>query len=189
MEACIASVPRAIVLLKEAHVISTKMKMVAAAMAVLFLGQDALAVAFKVHNQTDMSFRMRVKDRGQWRDWAQMNPGYWECPARSVKRTDHEVEIDVWAVPHGKSAPEWVAFHRGVHGSRFFTRIVHLYRDQSANVVMTWYDEPHGCRDKPVWNGQTTNHGCLIKSGWAERELPKIGKKILEGVLIVAAGA
>src|SRR5262245_41013532 len=30
-------------------------------------GQRAEAVAFKVHNQTDQEFRMRVHDRGAWR--------------------------------------------------------------------------------------------------------------------------
>jgi hypothetical protein len=145
----------------------------------------AHAVAFKVHNQTpDLKFRMRVHDRGAWRPWAEMPPGFWAVTAPKVERTEHDVEIEVWVTPAGKSAPEWVAFYRNHHGSRVFTRVLHLYRDGAGNVVMTWYDEPPGCRGQPVRRGDKTDDGCLAKSGWIEDTLKKAAVKIGETALM-----
>jgi hypothetical protein len=148
---------------------------------------EAEAVAFKCHNQTDLKFRMRVHDRGNWRPPVEMPPTYWECPARGVERKNHAVEIDVWTAKEGRE--QWVPFYRGTHGSHTFTRIVHLFRDNSGNVVMAWHDEPPGCRDKPVWNGQGVSNGCLIASGWQERLLGNLlrqAAKVIAGTAIRA---
>jgi hypothetical protein len=123
-------------------------------------GQKAEAVAFKVHNQTDQEFRMRVHDRGAWREWVTMPPQYWDCPAGGVKRTKHAVEIDV------RDGEEWVPFYRNSHGTKTFTRVVHLYKDGEGNIVIAWFDEPPTVRSKPVWDGTKINHGKLLKSGW-----------------------
>ncbi len=136
---------------------------------------EAQAVSFKCHNQTDLKFRMRVHDRGQFRPWVEMPQNYWDCPAKSVKRTDHAVEIDVWTAKNGKE--QWVAFYRGTHGSYTFTRVIHLFKSNNGNIVMAWHDEPPGCRDKPVWDGQKVSNGCLIESGWQERLLGDLLKK------------
>ena len=151
--------------------------------------QEAQAVAFKCHNQTNLKFRMRVQDRGEWRPWAEMPSGYWECPAKSVKRTEHNVEIDVWTTNRDNSKTEWVPFYRGQHGSRVFTRIIHLYQDPQGNVVMTWYDEPAGCRGKPVWDGRKTDDGCLAKSGWTEALLKKLAKEAVREIAKTAIKA
>jgi hypothetical protein len=104
--------------------------------SLLAAGQRAEAVAFKVHKQTDLEFRMRVHDRGAWRDWVTMRPQYWDVPAGDVKRTRHAVEIDV------HDGTDWVPFYRGTHGSKTFTRVLLLFKDGEGNVGMAWFDEP-----------------------------------------------
>ncbi len=136
------------------------------------LGSEAFAVDFGVHNQTNLKFRMRVQDRGQFPEWAEMRPGFKDATARSVERADHAVEIDIWTTAEGKTQPDWVAFYRGTHASRAFTRKLHLfeYRDMNGKpaIFMTWHDEPPGCRDWPLFeNGQFKN-GCLLRSGWTD---------------------
>ncbi len=149
--------------------------------------QEVQAVAFKCHNQTDLKFRMRVHDRGKWRDWAEMLPNYWECPARKVERKNHAVEIDVWTAKAGKE--QWVEFYRGKHGSHTFTRVVHLFKHNNGTVVMAWHDEPPGCRGKPVWNGQGVSNGCLIESGWHGRMLGNLLKKAAKVIVGTAIKA
>ena len=135
------------------------------------------AVSFKCHNQTDLKFRMRVHDRGNWKQWVEMPPNYWECPGKGVKRKKHDVEIDVWTAKGGPA--RWVSFYRGRHGSHTFTRVIHLFKRNDGTVVMAWHDEPPGCRGKPVWNGQGVSNGCLIVSGWQEKLLQKAAKEII----------
>ena len=151
--------------------------------------QEVQAVAFKCHNQTNLKFRMRVHDRGEWRPWAEVPSGNWEWPARKVKRTEHHVEIDVWTKNTANNRSEWIPFYRGHHGSRAFTRIVHLYQDGQGRIVMTWYDEPPGCRDKPVWDGQRTHEGCLAKSGWTDDLLKKLAKDAVKTIAQTAIKA
>src|SRR5262245_9153877 len=96
----------------------------------LVAGGSAEAVSFKVHNQTDLEFRMPVHDRGAWREWVTIPAQYWDVPAGGVKRTRHAVEIDV------RDGQGWVPFYRGTHGSKTFTRVLHLFKDGEGNVVM-----------------------------------------------------
>lgn len=151
--------------------------------------QEVQAVAFKCHNQTNLKFRMRVHDRGEWRDWQEMGKGYWGDTAKKVKRTEHTVEIEVWTTNRENNRVEWIPFYRGDHESRRFTRIVHLYQDQQGNVVMTWYDEPPGCRGKPAWDGQKTHDGCLAKSGWTEALLKKPTREMVREIAKTAIKA
>jgi hypothetical protein len=139
----------------------------------------AQAVAFKVYNQTDLIFRMRVHDRGHWRPWAVIYPEYWECPAKSVKRTNHAIEIEV------QYQGRWVPFYSNSHGSKMCTRVIHLFKNERGIVVILWHDEPPGCRSKPFWDGLNEHNGCLIKSGWAEKALSGAGTMIA-GTMIKA---
>lgn len=151
------------------------------ALASLTTAQQAYAVAFKCHNQTQHTFRFRVHDRGQWRNWVVMRPNYWACPGPKVKRTSHGVEIDIWAPINGR--PQWVPFYRGTHGSRLFTRVIHLYSTNNQ-INMGWYDEPHTVRDKPVWTGTTIRKGKLLRSGWAKRAIKRIAGTAIKVYLI-----
>ncbi|MEK6675127.1 MAG: hypothetical protein AABZ47_05655 [Planctomycetota bacterium] len=159
---------------------------------VLFLATEVQAVAFKVHNQSTQKFRMRVNDRGSWREWVEMPPGFWDVTAPKVTREDHEVEIDVFTSNTRRPKPEWVSFYRGRHGSRAFTRVLHLFEyvdvGKQKAIFMTWHDEPPGCRGKPVFeNGQFKN-GCLVKSGWSDDLLKQAAKKIAETAIYQVVG-
>jgi len=135
---------------------------------------------------------MRVLDRGNWRPWIDIPKDFWDVTAANVERTDHDVEIDIFTANAGRPQPEWVAFYRGRHGSRVFTRVLHLFEYVPPNgqrsVIMTWHDEPPKCRDKPVFeNGQFRN-GCLVKSGWTDDLLRKAAVKIAETAIWAILG-
>lgn len=149
--------------------------------ATLLGAARAEAVAFKCHNQTNQTFRFRVHDRGAWRKWETMQPGYWACPGPMVKRTKHRIQIDVETTKDGKK--QWVPFYRGTHGSKVFTRIIHLYNKKAEEISMEWYDEPPSVRDKPVWTGNKVSKGKLLKSGWLKRELKKVAGTTLKLVV------
>jgi hypothetical protein len=171
-------------------------EVVVAARIVIFfsLVAEAQAVAFKVHNQSSYKFRMRVHDRGNWREWVDVPAGFWGVTGEKVERTEHDVEIDVFTTKEGKPDAAWVPFYRGHHGSRVFTRVLHIFEfvasDQQRTVVMTWNDEPPGCRDKPVFEGGQFKNGCLLRSGWSEDLLKRAAIKIGETVIraIIAGG-
>ena len=138
---------------------------------------DAYAIAFKCHNQTSLKFRVRVHDRGEWQPWAEMPPGYWGAPAKDVERAEHDMEIEVWTKEKGTDDYAWILFYSGRHPSRAFTRVIHLYQDQPDRFLMTWYDQPPGCRGKPTWNGKKILDECLTRSGWTDELLKKLVKE------------
>jgi hypothetical protein len=158
----------------------------------IFGGNQAQAVEFKIHNQTSFRFRIRVHDRNEWRAWVEVAPGFWDVVAPKVERKDHDVEIDVYTNKAEGSSPDWIPFHRGRHGSKVFTRVLHLSqpKDGQRPVILTWHDEPPGCRDKPVLeeNGQFKN-GCLVKSGWGDELLKQVAEKIAPAIYKIVGGA
>lgn len=144
------------------------------------VARPAEAVAFKLKNDTSLTLRARVHDRGQWRSWVTFQPGGWGDFATSVKRTEHDVAIDVWQGNH------WEPLYRNHHGSRLFTRVVQVIQYSGDNkLYFAWWDEPPGCRDAPPRPG-TNDRTCLQESGgWLWRKLVqyavKIGKYYLVG--------
>ena len=144
----------------------SRIVMVAALMLLIgyvVLPPEADAVAFKMANYSSHTLRMRIYDRGEWRPWVQCPPGFWGDVAKSVKRTEHSVEIDVW------TGNGWRPYYRNHHGSRAFTRVVQAL-DAGQGIVFAWWDEPPGCRDWPPrpWVQEGT---CLRRAGWYKGEL------------------
>lgn len=128
-----------------------------------FIPLKADAVCFKAFNETNVTLVARVHDRGRWRDWVTMPPGFWDCFAPKVKRQKHDVEID-YLLPDGTRKP----LERDRHGSILFTRVVHFQAEPATNSVkFTYWDEPPGCRDKPKGQGRTKS--CLKEPGWLKK--------------------
>jgi hypothetical protein len=121
--------------------------MVLVAIVMLQFANEAGAVSFKMKNRTNQTYRMRVMDRGQWRDYVQVLPGSSVTVAGGVTRSDHNVELEVY------ENGQWYPVHTGQHGSRAFTRVA-ILKDEKGSTYLDWYDE------MPV-----THH--LERSGWA----------------------
>lgn len=137
------------------------------AVAVVVLGilvpLKAEAACFKAFNETNVTIRGRVHDRGRWRDWVVMPPGFWDCFAPQVKRQKHDVELE-YRLPDGT----WKVLEHGRHGSIWFTRVIHFEAETETNSVrFTYWDEPPGCRDKPKGNGRANS--CLKEPGWLKK--------------------
>jgi hypothetical protein len=139
-----------------------------------FVTKPAAAVAFKLKNDSSITVRARVHDRGQWRPWVTFQPGGWAVFAPKVKRTEHDVEIDVW------EGGRWQPIYRNHHGSRFFTRVVQVVQYSGDDkVYFAWWDEPPGCRDAPPRPG-TNDKTCLKPSGgWLWKKLVQSAVKIV----------
>ncbi len=133
----------------------------------------AEAVCFKALNETNLTIRARVYDRGDWRPWTVMSPGYWDCFASSVQRTEHAVQMEY------QSSSGWIPFYYRSHGSRIFTRVADI-TPESDGAMAQWYDEPPRCRDKPPGDGRPSS--CLKKSGWLNwaGEIFKIALKVFK---------
>jgi hypothetical protein len=164
--------------------------------AVLGATPTALGVSFKCYNQTDMKFRMQVRDRGEWRG-CEMEPGYWDCPAKEVTRGDHQVKIDIWVAAAGEKPGQWVTISDTEHASQTVTRVLHIYRNKDGVIVMAWYNEPPLVypRPKPKYNPETNKVSSwpLVHAGWNEKDLEKAlsePKKIAEtGASYVVVGS
>lgn len=135
----------------------------------------AKAVAFKVENSTSYLIRVKVYDRGEWRKYVQVKPGECKVVASSVERTRHDVVIQML------TEEGWKTMYSKNHGSRVFTRLVHL-TEYDNRFYFTWWDEPPSCRDCP---SQT---GCLRPSGWINKikDAYKVGQFL--GKLVMLAG-
>ena len=118
----------------------------------------AQAVCFKLLNETNVTLRGRVHDRGSWRPWRTMPPHYWACFASGVKRTEHTVQLDY------RARGRWHPLYRGDHGSRMLTRVIHVLPGPGNSIKLEWYDEPPGCRAKPPLAGHRAG-SCLRRSG------------------------
>lgn len=122
---------------------------------------ESYAVAFKVKNDSDHTFRVRIHDRGSWRPWVICHPGFWGDVAKSVERAEHMVEIQV------HNGNYWEDFYYKSHGSVLFTRVIQFASNYSQ-IGITWWDEPNFCRGQPPYPGSGEG-SCLILSGWVER--------------------
>ncbi len=136
-----------------------RLLMVVVAVAALLMVREAGAVAFKLKNDSSFTVRARVYDRNAWRPWVTFQPGAWGDFATKVKRTKHDVEIDVWR--NG----QWDPLYRRQHGSRLFTRVVQVFA-RNGDLYFAWWDEPPfiHCRDAPPPIG-SNGHTCLKPSG------------------------
>lgn len=143
---------------------------------VFLLDQSANAVAFKLENSTSYKVRAKVYDRGHWRDYVTINPGQCVVFGSKVERTEHDVIIQMYV------DGEWKTIYKNHHGSRVFTRLVHL-TENSGKFYFSWWDEPPGCRDCP------SAPGCLRKSGWINKvkDAYKVGQFL--GKIVMLAGA
>jgi hypothetical protein len=137
--------------------------------------QPSFAVAFKMENSTPYKIRAKVHDRGAWRDYVTIQPGECKVFGSSVERTEHSIAIQVYM------KGEWRTVYKNHHGSRVFTRLVHVtYND--SKFYFAWWDEPPGCRDCP------SQQGCLRKSGWVNKikDAYEVGQVL--GKLVMLAG-
>lgn len=139
---------------------------------------DAAAVAFKLKNDASFTVRARVHNQGAWMSWMTYDPGGWAVFGPKVQRTTHQVQLDVW------TGQGWKRVYSGVHGSHTLTRIMHIMDGPDGDPIITWWDEPPGCRGMPIdprRGGQT----CLLPSGWLMAKftttLYKVGAAWLAG--------
>ena len=114
-------------------------------------------MAFKLNNDTSHTLRASAYDRGGWRAPVTFAPGGWAVFAPEVERTEHSVRIDVL------TAQGWVNVYSGTNGSRVYTRVVEAV-ESNGNIYLYWWDEPPGCRDKPL-NPLVGGSTCLQPSG------------------------
>jgi hypothetical protein len=127
---------------------------------VLFVSfRNVYAVAFKVQNDTEYTFGVRIFDRGSWRPRIICYPGFWGDVATSVERADHTVQIQILI------NNQWRDFYYGNHGSKMFTRIIQLVQS-GHQMGIAWWDEPPGCRDQPPHPILRPYGSCLKSSGW-----------------------
>ena len=130
-------------------------------LALAFAARECHAVAFKMYNETDFKVRARAYDRAAWRDWVEFNANAWGVFAANVERTDHQIQLEVWS----EKDRTWVPFYDNKHGSRIFTRVIHLTGSNSERrLSVAWYDEAPGCRDKPPC-AENSYKSCLNRSG------------------------
>lgn len=139
---------------------------------------DVEAVTFKLKNDSQYWLRARAFDRGQWRSWVEFAPGGWDVFALHVKRTEHDIEIQIW------DGSQWMPLYYNHHGSRLFTRVVQVFNDQKGNIYFAWWDEPPGCRGAPPYPGSGEGT-CLKPSGWLKGKMMEyavwVGKYFLVG--------
>lgn len=139
----------------------------AAVLDILSLPSVSEAVAFKMKNDSQYTLRVTVHDRGRWRPWVVFRPGDWGDFATQVKRTEHDVRIEIW------NGQGWNPLYANHHGSRMFTRIVQVFNDVQGRIYFAWWDEPPGCRGAPPYPG-TGGRTCLKPSGWVYGQFDKL---------------
>lgn len=143
------------------------------ALIIVAFPKSAHAVAFKVRNNSNLTLRVRVHDRGNWRPWVVCPPTFWGNVASSVKRTEHAVQVDVQTQGPNRRYRSWAPLYRGHHGSRMWTRILQVIGNPQGGTIFAWWDEPGGgCRDMPDRPGT-----CLKRSGWMQRDLMSLAVK------------
>ncbi len=109
--------------------------MVLVAVVMLQFANNANAQSFKLNNNTNSTYRMRVMNNGRWGEYVQALPGSKVTAASGVTRSDHNVELEVY------ENGQWRTVVTERHGSRACTRVAVLTEDNTGDQYIAWKDE------------------------------------------------